>query len=270
MTRSLSLVALLFVSSFAARPASASEACDGAPPLDVLGAAVGRQDDNARQHLVSLSRELGEHLDGFGVVLGFAEQPALEHDGGIGGQHDGVGARCERGRGLLAGEALNIGGGILTRPERLVDVDGRNVEREPGSLQQLAAARALRGKDERSLSGRDADSIMKLPRETALPPRRTARSFFPLHQAMPGAIDELLRRAPISDGKVAFAWRVAVGPAMSRATRATLSRPGELLIDVKDERWRRELRRSERTILARLERLLGGDLITRIVLRDSD
>src|SRR5262249_25437222 len=35
----------------------------------------------------------------------------------------------------------------------------------------------------------------------------------PIAQAIPGAVTELLKAAPLSDGKVSFAWRAAVGPA---------------------------------------------------------
>ena len=36
----------------------------------------------------------------------------------------------------------------------------------------------------------------------------------PLAHAMPGAVVELLRGSPLSDGKVTFAWKAAVGPAI--------------------------------------------------------
>ena len=41
----------------------------------------------------------------------------------------------------------------------------------------------------------------------------------PLTHALPGALAQLLRDTPLSDGKVGFAWRAAVGPAVERATK---------------------------------------------------
>ena len=44
----------------------------------------------------------------------------------------------------------------------------------------------------------------------------------PLTHAVPGALAMLLRDAPLSSGKVSFAWRAAVGPALERVTSARL------------------------------------------------
>ncbi len=44
----------------------------------------------------------------------------------------------------------------------------------------------------------------------------------PLAHALPGALSELLKTAPLSDGKVSFAWRAAVGPALDRVTAVKL------------------------------------------------
>ena len=43
-----------------------------------------------------------------------------------------------------------------------------------------------------------------------------------LAQAMPGALLHLLQTMPLSDGKVTFAWKAAVGPALERATEVKL------------------------------------------------
>ena len=40
----------------------------------------------------------------------------------------------------------------------------------------------------------------------------------PLTNGMPGALVELLRGSPNSDGKVTFAWKAAVGPAIARVS----------------------------------------------------
>jgi hypothetical protein len=88
----------------------------------------------------------------------------------------------------------------------------------------------------------------------------------PLSQAVPGAVASLLRDAPLSDGKVAFAWKVAVGPAMDRATAIKLDGT-VLIVDVMNLQWAREIKRSSGVILSRLGTLLGADTVTEIRVR---
>ena len=88
-----------------------------------------------------------------------------------------------------------------------------------------------------------------------------------LSHAVPGAIAELLRGTPLSPGKVQFAWTVAVGPAMQRATAVKLVDDGRLLVDAVDAQWAREVRRSTRVILPRLRALLGDGVVTVVEVR---
>jgi Dna[CI] antecedent DciA-like protein len=88
----------------------------------------------------------------------------------------------------------------------------------------------------------------------------------PLSQAVPGAVADLLRSAPLSDGKVAFAWKVAVGPAMERATEIKLEGT-VLIVEPANAQWGREIKRSTGVILSRLATLLGRDTVTDIKLR---
>ena len=88
----------------------------------------------------------------------------------------------------------------------------------------------------------------------------------PLTQALPGAVTELLRGVPTSDGKVSFAWRVAVGTGVERVSSVRLD-ARTLLVDVTDQRWAREITRSSPVILARLQTLLGREVVTRIEVR---
>jgi hypothetical protein len=85
-------------------------------------------------------------------------------------------------------------------------------------------------------------------------------------QAAPGAIAALLREAPLSPGKVAFAWKAAVGPAIDRATAVRLENR-ELLVDATSAQWAREVARASPVILARLRGLLGPDVIAGITVR---
>jgi len=88
----------------------------------------------------------------------------------------------------------------------------------------------------------------------------------PLSHAVPGAIADLLRSAPLSDGKVAFAWKVAVGPAMERATAIKLEGT-VLIVETGNAQWGREIKRSTGVILSRLSTLLGSDTVTDIKVR---
>ncbi len=88
----------------------------------------------------------------------------------------------------------------------------------------------------------------------------------PLTHAVPGALIQLLRDTPISDGKVGFAWGAAVGPALGRATHVKLD--GQtLLVETTSAQWSREVMRSSSMILKRLELLLGPDKVTKIEVR---
>jgi len=88
----------------------------------------------------------------------------------------------------------------------------------------------------------------------------------PIVHAVPGALVELLRGAPLSPGKVGFAWRAAVGPAVDRVTAVTLD-GRVLVVEASGLQWAREVTRSADLILTRLQTLLGKDAITSITVR---
>jgi predicted nucleic acid-binding Zn ribbon protein len=82
----------------------------------------------------------------------------------------------------------------------------------------------------------------------------------PAHLLMPSALAVILRKAPLTPEKVAFAWRAAVGPAVDNATSVALQ-DEVLRVRAKDAAWRREVERSSPLILARLQTLLGKDVV---------
>jgi hypothetical protein len=88
----------------------------------------------------------------------------------------------------------------------------------------------------------------------------------PLHQALPGALIALLRPAPLSPGKVQFAWNMAVGPAVQRATSIKLDHT-QLLVEVSSVTWAKEVMRSSSVILSRLQALLGDDVVSQVIVR---
>ena len=77
---------------------------------------------------------------------------------------------------------------------------------------------------------------------------------------MPAALSAILRKAPLTPEKVAFAWRTAVGPAVDRVTSVELT--GSVLrVRAKDATWQREIERSAALIRSRLEALLGDRVV---------
>jgi predicted nucleic acid-binding Zn ribbon protein len=95
---------------------------------------------------------------------------------------------------------------------------------------------------------------------------RSNASMKPLQNAVPGAVAELLRAAPLSPGKVAFAWKTAVGAAVQQATVVRLE-GRVLLVDTTSAQWAREVMRSSPVILSRLQRLLGAETVSKIEAR---
>ena len=87
-----------------------------------------------------------------------------------------------------------------------------------------------------------------------------------LTQGLPGALAELLRDVPTSNGKVDFAWKAAVGTGLERVTSVHLE-GRVLLVDVPDRNWAREVTRSSGVILTRLQTLLGSEAVDRILVR---
>ena len=77
---------------------------------------------------------------------------------------------------------------------------------------------------------------------------------------MPRVLSAVLRNAPLSPEKVAFAWRLAVGPALDKATDVAL-RQDVLYVRAKDAAWQREVERSAALIRSRLTDLLGEHVV---------
>jgi predicted nucleic acid-binding Zn ribbon protein len=87
-----------------------------------------------------------------------------------------------------------------------------------------------------------------------------------LSHIIPSALLTLLRDAPLSSGKVGFAWRAAVGPAVERATHVRLDQC-VLIVETSSPQWSREIMRSSPVILQRLQDFLGADSVERIEVR---
>jgi predicted nucleic acid-binding Zn ribbon protein len=81
-----------------------------------------------------------------------------------------------------------------------------------------------------------------------------------VQRVLPDTLSEIIRRQPLTQDKVDFAWRTAVGPALARVSSARLDGDGTLRVRTDDERWTKEIERGRDVIRARLDRLLGDDL----------
>jgi hypothetical protein len=84
--------------------------------------------------------------------------------------------------------------------------------------------------------------------------------MIPVREVLPEAVAALVRRAPLSPEKVAFAWRSVVGPAIDQATSVSLEE-GVLHVRARDAAWQREVERSAALIRSRLDRLLGDRVV---------
>ena len=84
--------------------------------------------------------------------------------------------------------------------------------------------------------------------------------MIPVQAVLPGAVAEVLRKAPLTPEKVTFAWRIAVGAAVDNATTIELH-GGVLRVRAKDATWQREIERAAAVIRARLDMVLGAGVV---------
>jgi hypothetical protein len=89
----------------------------------------------------------------------------------------------------------------------------------------------------------------------------------PLQHFAIGVVAEVMRRQPPSRERTAFAWQLAVGPALARSTTVDLH-DGVLTVHARDPRWSAEIKRATGTIVTRLQNLLGPTAVSRIRIAD--
>ena len=92
--------------------------------------------------------------------------------------------------------------------------------------------------------------------------------MIPVRHLMPEAVAAIVRKAPLTPEKVAFAWRSVVGPAIDHATAVEWN-DGVLRVRAKDAAWRREVERSAALIRTRLETLLGDRVVRYIEVKST-
>lgn len=89
-----------------------------------------------------------------------------------------------------------------------------------------------------------------------------------LNAVASSALASILKEGPLSEGKLQFAWRLAVGPAIDRVSRVALGPEKSVVVSVSDPRWKKEIGRSREAIRQRLGALLGHDSVKKIVVRE--
>ena len=94
--------------------------------------------------------------------------------------------------------------------------------------------------------------------------------MLPTREVAPRALGELLKRQPMSDAKLNFAWLTSVGPSVARATSVALDEAGTLRVTTETEHWRREISRSRLVITRRLTDLLGAGSVKTLSVKRRD
>lgn len=84
---------------------------------------------------------------------------------------------------------------------------------------------------------------------------------------LPAIVAAAIRNAPLTDEKVTLAWRLAVGPAIAKATTVRLVSDGTLHIKADTPAWLAAVRKSTSLIHIRMGDLLGEDLVKRLEFR---
>ena len=93
-----------------------------------------------------------------------------------------------------------------------------------------------------------------------------SEAMIPLQSFSSGVIAEIVRRQPASKERTNFAWQLAVGPALARATTVELT-DGVLTVRAVDRRWIQEIDRAKVNLMLKMQNILGSDQVTRIVTR---
>ena len=88
----------------------------------------------------------------------------------------------------------------------------------------------------------------------------------PVQSFSSGVLAEIVRRQPPSKERTNFAWQLAVGQALARATTVEL-RDGVLTVRAVDRRWIQEIDRAKASVMTKMQNILGSDQVTRIVTR---
>ena len=90
----------------------------------------------------------------------------------------------------------------------------------------------------------------------------------PVQSFSSGVLAEIVRRQPASKERTNFAWQLAVGQALARATTVDL-KDGILTVRALDQRWIQEIERARDRVLGKMRQILGEDQVASIVTKPS-
>jgi hypothetical protein len=88
-------------------------------------------------------------------------------------------------------------------------------------------------------------------------------AMIPVQDFSTSVLAQIIRRQPPSQARTNFAWQLAVGQSVARATTVELS-AGILKVRAVDRRWIKEIDRVRGTVLDKLQQVLGRDQVSRI------
>lgn len=88
--------------------------------------------------------------------------------------------------------------------------------------------------------------------------------MFKAPEVWSSALAPAIRQAPLTPEKVEFAWRVAGGPAIARATRVVLGEDRVLRVSGDDPQWLDAVRGMRGSLLRQLEPWLGPEAVATI------
>jgi hypothetical protein len=83
------------------------------------------------------------------------------------------------------------------------------------------------------------------------------------------ALTAMLAAQPPSQAKVAFAWQIAAGATMARASTVTWS-DGTLRVRTGSATWRREIVRAKPMLLDRLRHLVGAETVRSLIIEKEE
>jgi Dna[CI] antecedent, DciA len=84
------------------------------------------------------------------------------------------------------------------------------------------------------------------------------------NKVMPAIVADVIRKAPLTDEKVKFAWRLAVGSAVDKATTVRLAANGTLYVKAEAPAWNDAIAKSFGLIRSRLAHYLGETAVKNI------
>ena len=85
-----------------------------------------------------------------------------------------------------------------------------------------------------------------------------------IRETASSALGDLLRHQPDTAAKVVFAWHIAAGPTLARATSASWRDDGTLRVEASSAAWHREVVRAKPLLVRRLQQLLGPDVVKNV------